>query len=132
MKDSLRDDPRYKSVKHEDREVLFNDYLSDLRAAEEQVEKEAKAKREEQVWMVFCKVLESFMRSLSVLCYMSANIIYLCRSGMSLTFSSLSLTLFSFFPFFFFHFKFELKAGCFYSSSFFIYFFVFKFPFAIG
>ncbi|PON93729.1 WW domain containing protein [Trema orientale] len=48
VKDSLRDDPRYKSVKHEDREVLFNEYLSDLRAADEEAEKEAKAKREEQ------------------------------------------------------------------------------------
>lgn len=49
VKDSLRDDPRYKSVKHEDREVLFNEYISDLRAAEEEVEREAKAKRDEQV-----------------------------------------------------------------------------------
>ncbi|KAL5553004.1 hypothetical protein UlMin_040405 [Ulmus minor] len=48
VKDSLRDDPRYKSVKHEDREILFNEYLSDLRAAEEEAEREAKAKREEQ------------------------------------------------------------------------------------
>ncbi|XP_030482648.2 pre-mRNA-processing protein 40C [Cannabis sativa] len=48
VKDSLRDDPRYKSVKHEDREALFNEYLSDLRAVEEESEREAKAKREEQ------------------------------------------------------------------------------------
>lgn len=48
VKDSLRDDPRYKSVKHEDREVLFNEYISDLRAVEEEVEREAKAKRDEQ------------------------------------------------------------------------------------
>uniref|UniRef100_A0A803R9M6 FF domain-containing protein n=1 Tax=Cannabis sativa TaxID=3483 RepID=A0A803R9M6_CANSA len=48
VKDTLRDDPRYKSVKHEDREALFNEYLSDLRAVEEESEREAKAKREEQ------------------------------------------------------------------------------------
>lgn len=49
MKDSLRNDPRYKSVKHEDREVLFNEYLADLRATEEEAEREAKLKRQEQV-----------------------------------------------------------------------------------
>lgn len=53
MKDSLRNDPRYKSVKHEDREVLFNEYISELKAAEEQAELAAKAKRDEQVNVVF-------------------------------------------------------------------------------
>ncbi|KAH7516632.1 hypothetical protein FEM48_Zijuj10G0155600 [Ziziphus jujuba var. spinosa] len=48
VKDSLRNDPRYKSVKHEDREVLFNEYLADLRATEEEAEREAKLKRQEQ------------------------------------------------------------------------------------
>ncbi|XP_062164261.1 pre-mRNA-processing protein 40C isoform X2 [Alnus glutinosa] len=48
VKDSLRNDPRYKSVKHEDREVLFNEYISELKAGEEELEREAKAKREEQ------------------------------------------------------------------------------------
>ncbi|KAF3431769.1 hypothetical protein FNV43_RR26505 [Rhamnella rubrinervis] len=48
VKDSLRNDPRYKSVKHEDREILFNEYLSDLRTTEEEGEREAKFKREEQ------------------------------------------------------------------------------------
>ncbi|XP_050275850.1 pre-mRNA-processing protein 40C isoform X2 [Quercus robur] len=48
VKDSLRNDPRYKSVKHEDREFLFNEYISELRAAEEESEREAKSKREEQ------------------------------------------------------------------------------------
>nr|XP_004297757.2 PREDICTED: pre-mRNA-processing protein 40C isoform X2 [Fragaria vesca subsp. vesca] len=48
VKDSLRNDPRYKSVKHEDREVLFNKYLSDLKAVEEEAEREAKTKRDEQ------------------------------------------------------------------------------------
>jgi len=49
VKESLRDDPRYKSVRHEDREVLFNEYLSELKAAEYAAERETKAKREEQV-----------------------------------------------------------------------------------
>lgn len=49
MKDSLRNDPRYKCVKHEDREILFNEYISELKAAEEEVEREAKSKKEEQV-----------------------------------------------------------------------------------
>lgn len=49
MKDSLRNDPRYKSVKQEHREVLFNKYLSDLKAVEEEAEREAKTKRDEQV-----------------------------------------------------------------------------------
>ncbi|XP_058090357.1 pre-mRNA-processing protein 40C isoform X2 [Magnolia sinica] len=48
VKDGLRNDPRYKSVKHEDREVLFNEYISELKAAEEEVERAAKIKREEQ------------------------------------------------------------------------------------
>ncbi|KAL5761373.1 hypothetical protein ACOSP7_017637 [Xanthoceras sorbifolium] len=48
VKDGLRYDPRYKSVKHEDREVLFNEYISELKAAEEEAERETKAKREEQ------------------------------------------------------------------------------------
>lgn len=48
VKDSLRDDPRYKSVKHEDREALFNEYIAELKAVEDREEKEAKAKREEQ------------------------------------------------------------------------------------
>ncbi|EEF46576.1 Pre-mRNA-processing protein PRP40, putative [Ricinus communis] len=48
VKESLRNDPRYKSVKHEEREVLFNEYLSELKAAEEEAEWKAKVKREEQ------------------------------------------------------------------------------------
>ncbi|KAJ1383066.1 FF domain, partial [Sesbania bispinosa] len=48
VKESLRDDPRYKSVKHEDREILFNEYISELKAAEHAAERETKAKREEQ------------------------------------------------------------------------------------
>jgi hypothetical protein len=53
VKDSLRNDPRYKSVKHDDRDVLFNEYISELKAAEDESEREAKAKREEQVWTFF-------------------------------------------------------------------------------
>ncbi|KAK0573247.1 hypothetical protein LWI29_004877 [Acer saccharum] len=48
VKDSLRNDPRYKSVKHEDREFLFNEYISELKAAEDEAERGTKAKREEQ------------------------------------------------------------------------------------
>ncbi|CAJ1933801.1 unnamed protein product [Sphenostylis stenocarpa] len=48
VKENLRDDPRYKSVRHEDREVLFNEYISELKAAEHAAEREAKARREEQ------------------------------------------------------------------------------------
>ncbi|XP_010250268.1 PREDICTED: pre-mRNA-processing protein 40C [Nelumbo nucifera] len=48
VKDSLRSDPRYKSVKHEDRELLFNEYISELKAADEEAEREAKVKREEE------------------------------------------------------------------------------------
>ncbi|KAJ7954515.1 Pre-mRNA-processing protein 40C [Quillaja saponaria] len=48
VKDSLRNDTRYISVKHDDREFLFNEYVSELKAAEDGAEREAKAKREEQ------------------------------------------------------------------------------------
>ncbi|XP_048440932.1 pre-mRNA-processing protein 40C isoform X2 [Pyrus x bretschneideri] len=48
VKDSLRNDPRYKNVRHEDREVLFNEYILGLKAVEEEAEREAKAKRDEQ------------------------------------------------------------------------------------
>ncbi|KAJ8759627.1 hypothetical protein K2173_009274 [Erythroxylum novogranatense] len=48
VKDNLRNDPRYKSVKHDDREALFNVYLSELKSVEEEADREAKAKREEQ------------------------------------------------------------------------------------
>ncbi|RZB79246.1 Pre-mRNA-processing protein 40C [Glycine soja] len=48
VKENLRDDPRYKCVRHEDREVLFNEYISELKAAEHAAERETKAKMEEQ------------------------------------------------------------------------------------
>lgn len=49
VKDSLRDDPRYRSVKHEDREVLFNEYISELKAAEEELQRVLKDKHNEEV-----------------------------------------------------------------------------------
>ncbi|KAK2972597.1 hypothetical protein RJ640_007066 [Escallonia rubra] len=48
VKDSLRNDPRYTSVKHENREVLFNEYISELKSVKEEAERVAKAKREEE------------------------------------------------------------------------------------
>nr|XP_027097460.1 pre-mRNA-processing protein 40C-like [Coffea arabica] len=48
VKDSLRNDPRYKSVKHEDREALFNEYIAELKAAEEETERIAKDKNSEE------------------------------------------------------------------------------------
>lgn len=49
VKDKLRNDPRYRNVKREDRETLFNTYVDELRAAEQEAERAAKAKREEEV-----------------------------------------------------------------------------------
>ncbi|CAN4080945.1 unnamed protein product [Withania somnifera] len=46
VKDGLRHDSRYKFVKHEDREALFNEYLSELKAAEQEVARIAKAKHD--------------------------------------------------------------------------------------
>ncbi|XVF85511.1 hypothetical protein PTKIN_Ptkin17bG0123300 [Pterospermum kingtungense] len=48
VKDSLRDDPRYKCVKHENREVLFNEYIFELKAIEENAERKDKVKKEEE------------------------------------------------------------------------------------
>ncbi|XP_057783614.1 pre-mRNA-processing protein 40C isoform X2 [Salvia miltiorrhiza] len=48
VKDSLRSDPRYKSVKHEDREKLFNEYVAELKAAVEETAQKAKAKQGEE------------------------------------------------------------------------------------
>ncbi|CAL9107205.1 unnamed protein product [Musa textilis] len=48
IKESLRDDPRYKAVKHEERETLFNEYIAELKSAVDEVERSAKAKRDEQ------------------------------------------------------------------------------------
>ena len=49
MKENLRNDPRYKAVKHEERVTLFNEYISELKAVEEEAERSARAKRDEQV-----------------------------------------------------------------------------------
>eukprot|EP00250_Pteridium_aquilinum_P015885 c22819_g1_i1 orf=261-3680(+) len=48
VKDSLRNDSRYRTVRREDREALFNAYVAELRAAEQEAERAAKAKREEE------------------------------------------------------------------------------------
>ncbi|XP_020599394.1 pre-mRNA-processing protein 40C isoform X2 [Phalaenopsis equestris] len=48
VKDNLRNDPRYKTVNHEEREALFNEYMAELRAVEQEAERAAKAKKEEQ------------------------------------------------------------------------------------
>lgn len=49
VKDSLRSDPRYKSIKHEDREIFFNQYISELKAAEAESERVLKEKNNEEV-----------------------------------------------------------------------------------
>ncbi|KVH95776.1 FF domain-containing protein [Cynara cardunculus var. scolymus] len=48
VKDNLRSDPRYKSVKHEDREALFNEYISELKVSEEEAERAEKLKERER------------------------------------------------------------------------------------
>ncbi|CAH9105024.1 unnamed protein product [Cuscuta europaea] len=48
VRDGIRNDPRYKAVKHEDREPLFNEYLSELKTAEEERSRVAKSKNDEE------------------------------------------------------------------------------------
>ncbi|XP_076890524.1 uncharacterized protein LOC143541637 [Bidens hawaiensis] len=48
VKDIFRNDPRYKSVKHEDREDIFDEYISDLKESDVEAERAAKAKRDEE------------------------------------------------------------------------------------
>ncbi|KAK4482536.1 hypothetical protein RD792_009695, partial [Penstemon davidsonii] len=48
VKDNLKSDPRYKSVKHEDREKIFNEYVAELKAAEEDIERKEKARQDEE------------------------------------------------------------------------------------
>ncbi|KAL8267170.1 hypothetical protein R6Q59_004514 [Mikania micrantha] len=48
VKDIFRNDPRYKSVKHDDREDIFNEYISELKETGVEAEKAAKAKRDEE------------------------------------------------------------------------------------
>lgn len=68
MKDSLRNDPRYKSVKHEDREIMFNEYISELKFAEEEAERVARAKQEEQVANHFLLVFASPLSLFFLVC----------------------------------------------------------------
>jgi FF domain len=49
VKEDLRNDKRYKAVKHEERENLFEEYVAELKAAEVEAEQSSKAKLEEQV-----------------------------------------------------------------------------------
>ncbi|KAJ0808119.1 putative FF domain-containing protein [Helianthus annuus] len=48
VKDMFRNDPRYKSVKHEDREDIFSEYISELKESGVEAERAAKAKRDEE------------------------------------------------------------------------------------
>lgn len=48
VKEHIRSDPRYKAVKHEERENVFNEYIAELKSAEREVEQAAKAKVDEQ------------------------------------------------------------------------------------
>ncbi|KAL9229920.1 hypothetical protein vseg_005334 [Gypsophila vaccaria] len=45
VKDGFREDARYKAVKHEEREALFNEFISELKATDDEAEK---SKRREQ------------------------------------------------------------------------------------
>lgn len=57
MKDNFRNDPRYKAVNHEEREVLFNEYITELKSAEDEAERSAKSKMDEQVFIRFISLL---------------------------------------------------------------------------
>ncbi|CAI9097006.1 OLC1v1033288C1 [Oldenlandia corymbosa var. corymbosa] len=48
VKDGLRNDPRYKSIQHEEREALFNEYISELRTAEKEKERLVRDKNHEE------------------------------------------------------------------------------------
>ncbi|KAG6557468.1 hypothetical protein Mapa_000741 [Marchantia paleacea] len=48
IREIVRNDPRYIAVKREEREGLFNAYISELHSAEQEAERAAKAKREEE------------------------------------------------------------------------------------
>lgn len=49
IREIVRNDPRYIAVKREEREGLFLAYISELHSAEQEAERAAKAKREEEV-----------------------------------------------------------------------------------
>ncbi|XP_020094467.1 pre-mRNA-processing protein 40C isoform X2 [Ananas comosus] len=48
VKDNFRNDPRYKAVNHEEREILFNEHITELKSAEDEAERSAKSKMDEQ------------------------------------------------------------------------------------
>jgi transcription elongation regulator 1 len=48
VKENFRSDARYKAMKHEEREVAFNEYIAELKSAEKEAEQAAKAKLDEQ------------------------------------------------------------------------------------
>ncbi|KAL6883761.1 hypothetical protein ACP4OV_011175 [Aristida adscensionis] len=48
VKENFRSDPRYKAIKHEERENIFIEYISELKSAEQEAELAAKAKVDEQ------------------------------------------------------------------------------------
>ncbi|AQK65003.1 Pre-mRNA-processing protein 40C [Zea mays] len=48
VKENFRSDPRYKAMKHEERETIFNEYIVELKSAEQEAEQAAKAKVDEQ------------------------------------------------------------------------------------
>lgn len=47
VKDSLRNDPRYRSAAHEDREVFYNEYITEVKAAQRGDDYEMKSRGEE-------------------------------------------------------------------------------------
>lgn len=49
VREGFRSDPRYIIVKREDREGLFNSYIAELVSVEQEAERAAKAKRDEEV-----------------------------------------------------------------------------------
>ena len=62
-------------MKHEERELLFNEYISELKAAEAEAERVAKAKRDEHVsilssshYSLYCLVDSHWLR-ITLLCY---------------------------------------------------------------
>ncbi|XP_062200710.1 pre-mRNA-processing protein 40C-like isoform X2 [Phragmites australis] len=48
VKENFRSDSRYKAMKHEERETIFNEYIAELKSAEREAEQAAKAKVDEQ------------------------------------------------------------------------------------
>ncbi|CAN6310723.1 unnamed protein product [Urochloa humidicola] len=48
VKENFRSDPRYKATKYEERETIFNEYIAELKSAEQEGEQAAKAKVDEQ------------------------------------------------------------------------------------